>query len=526
MRIVILGNGISGVTCARHLRKLSDHDITLVSDESDEFFSRTALMYIYMGHLRERDTRPYEPWFWEKNRIQRVRARIERIDFQEKKLFSTEGKDIAYDKLVLALGSKSNKFGWPGQDLDGAHGLYHLQDLAAMERASERMRNAESGMRNQQSTINNQQFRAVIVGGGLIGVEMAEMFHSRRIPVTFLVREKEFWDNILPSEEAKMVSRHLREHHIDLRLETELKEIQAAPSMTGSVGAVLTNKGETIPCGFVGLTVGVSPNIDFLKNTALEINKGILVDEQLKTNQPDVYAAGDCAELRQPPPGRRAIEAVWYTGRMMGETVAHNLIADCQLTIDSTTSNQQSTISNQQSTISNQQSAISNQQSTISNQQSTISNQQSAINNQQSAINNQQSYNPGVWFNSAKFFDIEYQVYGDIRARLPENQETVYWEHPDGKRSIRINYEQESSRVIGFNLMGIRYRHEVCDKWIRDGAHIETVLQNLGLANFDPEFSSQYEAEIVAIYNRRTGKNLTLKQKRGLPAVLDFLQRG
>lgn len=478
MHIVILGNGISGVTCARFLRKLSDHDITLVSDESDEFFSRTALMYIYMGHMRLRDTMPYEPWFWEKNRIQRVRARIESIDYQEKKLVSTDGKTLAYDKLVLALGSQSNKFGWPGQDLDGVHGLYHLQDLEAMERHSEAL--LQSSINH--STSNPTKNRAVIVGGGLIGVEMAEMFHSRGIPVTFLVREKQFWNNILPLEEAKMVSRHLLEHHIDLRLETELKEIQAAPSSLHQkgVGGVITNQGETIPCGFVGLTVGVSPNIGFLKNTPLETSKGILVDEYLQTNMPEVYAIGDCAELRNPPPGRRAIEAVWYTGRMMGETAAYNLLGE----------------------------------------------------NRNSQIANRKSYNPGIWFNSAKFFDIEYQVYGDIRPQLPENQSSVYWEHPDGKKSIRIQFEHPSSdksmvgkagHVVGFNLMGVRYRHEVCEKWIREKADIETVLQNLGLANFDPEFSKQYEAEIVAIYNRQTGKNLTLKQKRGLPAVLDFL---
>ena len=134
MHIIILGNGISGVTCARFLRKLSDHKVTLVSDESDEFFSRTALMYIYMGHMRLRDTMPYEPNFWAKNRIDRVRARIESIDYQAKTLLCTDGQSLTYDKLVLAPGSKSNKFGWPGQDLDGVHGLYHLQDLTAMER--------------------------------------------------------------------------------------------------------------------------------------------------------------------------------------------------------------------------------------------------------------------------------------------------------------------------------------------------------------------------------------------------------
>ncbi|MFN0175757.1 MAG: NAD(P)/FAD-dependent oxidoreductase [Saprospiraceae bacterium] len=449
MHIVILGNGISGVTCARYLRKRSDHDITLVSDESDEFFSRTALMYIYMGHMRLRDTMPYEPWFWEKNRIQRVHARIERIDFQAKKLFSTDGKALSYDKLVLALGSKSNKFGWPGQELDGVHGLYHLQDLEAMERHS-------IGL--------GKHLGAVIVGGGLIGIEMAEMFHSRSIPVTFLVREREFWNNILPAEESAMVSRHIREHNIDLRLETELKEI--FPDASGEkCSAVVTSMGETIPCGFVGLTVGVSPNIEFLKNSELETNKGILVDEFLQTNKAGVYAIGDCAEIREPRPGRRPIEAIWYTGRMMGETVAYNLLADGNL----------------------------------------------------------QSYNPGIWFNSAKFFDIEYQVYGDIRPQLPENQDTIYWEHPDGKKSIRINYERESLKVIGFNLMGVRYRHEVCEKWIQEGAHIETVLQQLGLANFDPEFSKQYESDLLEIYNRQSGKKLSLKQKRGLSAVLEFL---
>ncbi len=453
MKIVILGNGIAGITAARNMRKLSDHDITVISDESEHFFSRTALMYVYMGHMRFRDTKPYEDWFWEKNRIQLLRARIERIDFQEKKLFTQKGEAVAYDKLLIAVGSRSNKFGWPGQDLDGVHGLYHLQDLEAMERHTPGLE------------------RAVIVGGGLIGVEMAEMFHSRHIPVTFLVREADFWNGILPPEEARMVSRHLREHHIDLRLETELKEI--LPDASGKkCAAVVTNKGEKISCGFVGLTVGVSPNIDFLKNTVLETNRGILVNEFLETNIPDVYAAGDCAELRQPQPGRKTIEAVWYTGRMMGETVAFNIVA---------TSRPPSTV-------------------------------------------HRVPYTPGIWFNSAKFFDIEYQVYGDIRAQLPENQATLYWEHPDGKKSIRLNFEKESGSIVGFNLMGVRYRHEVCERWIRTGAHVEEVLQRLALANFDPEFSSQHEEELVQLYNQQTGKHLKMRQKRGLEAVLEFLK--
>lgn len=457
MKIIILGNGIAGITAARHIRKLSDHEVTVVSDETDHFFSRTALMYIYMGHMRFKDIKPYEDWFWEKNRIGLLRARVERIDFQEKHLVTTTGENIPYDKLLIATGSRSNKFGWPGQDLEGVHGLYHLQDLEAMERQSPGLE------------------RAVIVGGGLIGVEMAEMFHSRGISVTFLVRESGFWNAVLPPEESRMVSRHLKEHHIDLRLETELKEI--LPDASGkNCAAVVTNKGEKIDCGFVGLTVGVSPNVDFLKNTKLETNRGILVDAFLETNIPGVFAAGDCAEIRSPHPGRKPIEAVWYTGRMMGETAAHNLIADGR------------------------------------------------AQNPQSEFRNSKSYTPGIWFNSAKFFDIEYQVYGDIQVPLPDTRSTLYWEHSGGKKSIRLNYEKSSGRMVGFNLMGVRYRHEVCEKWIRDQTHVEQVLQQLGLANFDPEFYPEHETELMRLYNRETGKNLGLKQKRGLEAVLKFLQ--
>ena len=74
--VVIIGNGISGVTAARHIRKLSDKRIIIISAETDYFFSRTALMYIYMGHMKLEHTQPYENWFWKKNRIELVNAYV------------------------------------------------------------------------------------------------------------------------------------------------------------------------------------------------------------------------------------------------------------------------------------------------------------------------------------------------------------------------------------------------------------------------------------------------------------------
>jgi len=443
-RIIIIGNGIAGSTAARYIRKNSDHEITMISGETDYPFSRTALMYVYMGHMKFEHTKLYEDWFWAKNRIKTIKAWVKEIETKSKTMLLNNGKIIRYDKLILATGSKSNKSGWPGQDLLGVQGLYHLQDLENMELAS------IQGIK-----------RAVIAGGGLIGIEMAEMFHSRHIPVTFLVREDSFWNAVLPAEESKMINKHILANGIDLRLDEELQEIKGPKGKVSSI--VCKKSGEEIACEFVGLTVGVSPNIEFVKSSGIIVNRGIVVNEYLQTSDEDVYAIGDCAELSNPSPGRKPIEAVWYTGRMMGKTVAK----------------------------------------TICNQPT--------------------KYDPGIWFNSAKFFDIEYQVYGDIPAKTPDHITTLYWQHPTENKAIRINYETASGAVTGFNLMGIRYRHAVCDKWIADKTNIETVIENLSLANFDPEFFNEYEGAFVKTYNQKSGKSLKLKARRKLSLVEQFL---
>lgn len=438
--IVIIGNGISGVTAARHIRKLASHRITIISGETDYFFSRTALMYVYMGHLKFEHTKPYENDFWAKNRIELKRAWVTEIDFEQKEIhFSDDSQVLSYDTLILAVGSSPNKLGWKGQDLKGVQGLYSYQDLENLEALSPKIK------------------KGVIVGGGLIGIELAEMLHSRGIEVTFLVRESSFWNQVLPPEESAIINRHILENHIDLHFSSELDEIVG--NENGQVKSIKTKSGEVIDCQFVGLTIGVNPNINPLLNSfkqgGIETQRGILVNEFLETSVPDVYAIGDCAEHRNPP-SRKAIEQIWYTGRIMGETVAQTL------------------------------------------------------------CNRPTPYSPGVFFNSAKFFDIEYQTYGQVLAQLPTGENTFYWEHASGKKCIRINYNSDNQSVTGINTFGIRMRHEVWDKWLSAGKTIEYVLGNLPQANFDPEFFKQHEAEIIAKYNRETGSALQLKSKKGI----------
>ena len=172
--LVIIGNGVTGITCALEVRKQSDCRITVVSDEGEYFFSRPALMYIFMRQMQLRDTQPYEKKFWKKNRIELKLATAVKIEPQGKRIVFGDQSTLSFDKLVIATGSVPNKFGWPGQDLPGVQGFYSLQDLALLER-----------------NVAGVTY-AVIAGGGLIGVEVAEMLLSRRIGVTFLVREKHF----------------------------------------------------------------------------------------------------------------------------------------------------------------------------------------------------------------------------------------------------------------------------------------------------------------------------------------------
>ena len=363
--IVIIGNGIAGITAARELRKGSDDRITVISSETDHHYSRTALMYIYMGHMTYAHTKPYEDGFWTKNRLDLLRAHVSTIDFDQKNLTATAADGhqttLTYDVLVLALGSKPNRPGALQTDLRGLQGLYGMPDLEQMETLTDAKKSG--------AAVN----RAVVIGGGLIGIELCEMLLSRAIAVSFLVRESSFWRTVLPAEESAMITRHIRAHHVDLQLNTEVTEIH--DDGTGRVGGVTTKAGKRIDCQFAGVSVGVSANIDWLRGSGLETDRGILVDTYLATNLPDVYAIGDCVQHRTPPPGRRATEQIWYTGRIMGETVAKTLLGK------------------------------------------------------------RATYEPGVFFNSAKFFDIEYQTYGDLPANLPDDGtlDSFYWEHPAGE---------------------------------------------------------------------------------------------
>lgn len=415
MHVAILGNGITGATAALELRRRQpDWRISMISGESTYPYSRPALMYIWMGHMTYQDTKPWENEVWEQQRIARIRDWVIGLDVGAKTLELQRGGQLPFDKLLLATGSKPNRFGWKGQDLQGVQSLYSLMDLRRLE----------------ENTVNCE--RAVIVGGGLIGIELAEMLHSRGIHVTFLVRESSYWNTVLPQEESAMVNRLIEEAGFDLLLASELDEI--LPDANGRVKSIRTKDGQRIDCQLVALTAGVSPNLELVRESSLQLGRGVLVNAKLESSAEDIYAAGDCAEFRAEGKGPRGIEQVWYTGKAQAKIVAANMAGESV------------------------------------------------------------SYSPATWFNSAKFLDLEYQTYGRVNRHV-EGESSAYWERSDGLAAVRLVLLNGS--VIGVNVMGTRFRHEVCARWIDAEAPLEQVLEQLSEAYFDPEFFTTHATEMV-----------------------------
>ncbi len=427
MNVAVIGNGIAGISAAIRLRELQpDWKITIVSGESDHHWSRPALMYLFMGHMTWKDVKPFADSFWKEQRLDLLRDWVTAIDPASKRLTLHRGGDLPYDRLLIATGSKSNRFGWPGQDLPGVQGLWDLMDLKLL-------RENAAGARS-----------AVIVGGGLIGIELAEMLHSRGLHVTFLVREESYWNNILPAEESAMINRIIRVAGMDLMLSASLKEI--VDDGTGRVTGIVTEAGERIDCQIVGLTPGVSPNRDLAEDSGIATGRGILVDDSLRASVPDVWAAGDCAEIVTPEGEPNVVQQVWYTGKAQGRAAGEVMAGEGS------------------------------------------------------------GYVPAPWYNSAKFLDLEYQTYGFVAAAPREGERHLWWESADGLRGMRVVHD--GSRVLAFNLMGIRYRHEVCERWIREERPVEWVLDHLAEANFDPEFFRRHESEIVPALRAQLGREV------------------
>lgn len=428
MHYAIIGNGVAGVTAAFALRQREPKSsITLISGESEYFFSRTALMYSYMDKMEFKALEPFERKSYDKQNIRRVFDWVVNLDAGSRTLTLKSGGTLTYDKLLLATGSVANRIPWKGleQVNEGLVNFVTLQDLQACERL----------------TLDTR--KAVVVGGGLIGIELVECLRYHGVDVTFLIREPWYWPVALDQEEAGIIAEHIRAHGVDLRLKEEVTEVHA---QGGRVSAVTTSAGSSIACQMLGVTAGVRPAVDWLRNVATppELGRGIVTDAGFATSLPNVYAAGDCAEIRRAG-AEPLIEQIWYSAKRQGELAACAMLGD---SID---------------------------------------------------------YTPPVFYNSSKFFEIEYTTVGLV-TKAPADA-THFFHRIEGAPHASARIVSRGNAVIGFNMLGSRWNHTVFERWIAERRSPAEVVARLEQAQFDVEFGRAPLASLKSAFARQEGVN-------------------
>ena len=308
-RYLIVGNGMAGVTAAERIRVLDrEGEIAIVTDEPHPFYSRPGLMYYMMKTLELKDLycHRYEGDWYGRHRFELIYDRVERIDTDAHLCHMHEGRTQPYDRLLLATGAVPIRPPWDGLELGGIH---HLNTLADAQKTLD-----DLGGRSAK--------RAVVIGAGLTGVELAEVFRHHKLEVTMLEHSSTFFPKALSVEQSPVIEAELARHGVELHL---------GVSVTGFIGqneavaGVTTEDGTTYPADVVGVAVGVGANIGLAKASGIKVARGIVVDDHQRTAAPDVYAAGDCAEVPIDFWTGSFVEALWYTARLQGEVAGENM---------------------------------------------------------------------------------------------------------------------------------------------------------------------------------------------------------
>ncbi len=386
MHVVIIGNGVAGVTAARTLRELSDHEVTIVSGEAPYHFSRPAMMYVSLGQLEREHIQPYRNEEWDRMGIRLVHDTCVHIDAQRKTCSLSSGITMQAGAIVLATGARPRLLETSIASHRTVLTYSRLSDIDALEAAMHSCK------------------RAAVVGGGLIGAEVAEILVGHGIPTTWFIRESGVYRSHLPEKESEFLTDHVRRRGIDVRTN------------------VLVSSDEVLEdADLVVVAIGMEPSTSLAEQAGITCATGIVVNETFETSAKGVFAVGDCAQL---PWGN---SQGWYVGREHGATLA----------------------------------AILTGQSS--------------------------EYLPSLYYNSAKFFDVEWQVYGTVPR---DDANTFVWMDLQRPRCLRIAHTTDGS-VVGVHALGMRLRQSICNEWIMQGRDEEYVRRNIGDALFDPQLSTK-----------------------------------
>lgn len=301
-RVVVIGNGIAGVTAADHVRRRHpDCQIDIAAVEPHHLYNRMGIARLVYGRSAMVGLQLLPDAWYEDNRITTwLNTRALSIDRQRREVKLGTGDTLGYDRLILAMGSRSFVPPIEGSDLTGRFVLREAGDAIAIRTYCQE-RDART---------------AVVAGGGLLGLEAAYALHKLGMSVTVLERGQSLLSRQLDEPAAEI----LRSYLSNLGLHIELGAETARLTGDDRVGEVVLRDGRTLPADVFLVAAGISPAIEIAKAAGLDVDKGVVVDASLRSSDPAVYAVGDVAEYES------RIYGLWPAAVEQGEIAAENAL--------------------------------------------------------------------------------------------------------------------------------------------------------------------------------------------------------
>src|SRR5713226_3216836 len=303
---VIVGNGITGVTAAEILRaEDATCAITLIADDPLPAYYRPALKDYLGGRLLEERLWARPATFYREQRIRFIPGRVVGINARQRFIQLHNGKYTSYSKLLLANGARPRSLSCPGLELAGVSTLRTVADYQEVLR--------------RLGNVN----RIVVYGSGTLALESAETLRHRDYQVTHLMRGNTLWSEVLDPVASDLVLQEERRDGIDVRTGEEIAQIVGKH---GQVSGIITTHGERISCEMVLIAIGIEPKIDFIQASGIVCGRGVKVDNGMRTNIPDIYAAGDVIETTDKFTGRTRVLGQWFPAIQQAQVAAYTML--------------------------------------------------------------------------------------------------------------------------------------------------------------------------------------------------------
>jgi NADPH-dependent 2,4-dienoyl-CoA reductase/sulfur reductase-like enzyme/predicted acylesterase/phospholipase RssA len=308
---LLIGGGLASATAAETLRKEgAEGKIVIISAEGFLPYHRPPLSKGFLLGKRKKENMLVlkEDYYKEKEINVVLSTKALAVDPENKIVKTDNAGEFQFNKLLIATGCSPNKLDVPGAHLPG---IFYLRTIPDDEVLMQAMTGAK---------------RAVVVGGSFIGMELASSFTKKGIQATIITMEDILYDKLYSPEVSEFFTEYYKAHGVEVVLGETIKEFKGKDR----VRSVITSTGRAFPCDFVAIGMGVTPDIDFLNGSGIEVDDGIVVNEYMETNKPDIYAAGDVANFFDPVFRRHRRIEHWDNAIKQGQIAARNMMGQKQ----------------------------------------------------------------------------------------------------------------------------------------------------------------------------------------------------